>query len=206
MDRAFTQPNDIFCSSRRPSSSGGRISILWIVYQGFKLATGKEGMGFGDFKLLAALGAWFGWMALPGIVLISSAIGAIVGITLIVLGRPREEAIAFGPYLALAGFVYLLAGDTVYRFIFQPEHSSGGIHRCHRGIGSGKTLVTDAFAAKGVVIADADEAARHIVEPGQPALAQIVAHFGEGIIDSSGRLDRPSCERLYSMTWMRGAS
>ena len=59
------------------------------------------------------------------------------------------------------------------------------------GIGSGKTLVTDAFAAKGVVIADADEAARHIVEPGQPALAQIVAHFGEGIIDSSGRLDRP---------------
>ena len=59
------------------------------------------------------------------------------------------------------------------------------------GIGSGKTLVTDAFAAKGVVIADADEAARQIVEPGQPALAQIVAHFGEGIIDSSGRLDRP---------------
>ena len=53
-----------------------------------------EGMGFGDFKLLAALGAWFGWMVLPGIVLISSAIGAIVGITLIVLGRPRDDAIA----------------------------------------------------------------------------------------------------------------
>ena len=68
------------------------------------------------------------------------------------------------------------------------------------GIGSGKTLVTDAFAAKGVVIADADKAARHIVEPGQPALAEIVAHFGEGIIDSSGRLDRPSYERLCSMT------
>ena len=64
------------------------------------------------------------------------------------------------------------------------------------GIGSGKTLVTDAFAAKGVVIADADEAARHIVEPGQPALAQIVAHFGEGIIDSSGRLDRPKLRKI----------
>lgn len=64
------------------------------------------------------------------------------------------------------------------------------------GIGSGKTLVTDAFAAKGVVIADADEAARHIVEPGQPALAQIVAHFGEGITDSSGRLDRPKLREI----------
>ena len=64
------------------------------------------------------------------------------------------------------------------------------------GIGSGKTLVTDAFAARGVVIADADEAARHIVEPGQPALAQIVAHFGEGITDSSGRLDRPKLREI----------
>ena len=64
------------------------------------------------------------------------------------------------------------------------------------GIGSGKTLVTDAFAAKGVVIADADEAARHIVEPGQPSLAQIVAHFGEEIIDSSGRLDRPKLRKI----------
>jgi len=64
------------------------------------------------------------------------------------------------------------------------------------GIGSGKTLVTDAFAAKGVFIADADQAARHIVEPGQPALAQIVAHFGEGITDSSGRLDRPKLREI----------
>ena len=109
--------NDIFCSLEEAviGAVAGYLS-LWIVYQGFKLATGKEGMGFGDFKLLAALGAWFGWIALPGIVLISSAIGAIVGITLIALGRPREEAIAFGPYLALAGFVYLLAGDTVLSF------------------------------------------------------------------------------------------
>ena len=64
------------------------------------------------------------------------------------------------------------------------------------GIGSGKTLVTDAFAAKGIVIADADEAARQIVEPGEPALAQIVAHFGNGIIDSTGRLDRPKLRAI----------
>ena len=109
--------NGIFCSLEESviGAMAGYLS-LWIVYQGFKLATGKEGMGFGDFKLLAALGAWFGWTALPGIVLISSAIGAIIGITLIALGRPREEAIAFGPYLALAGFIYLLAGDTVMSF------------------------------------------------------------------------------------------
>ncbi len=109
--------NGIFCSLEESviGAMAGYLS-LWSVYQGFKLATGKEGMGFGDFKLLAALGAWFGWTALPGIVLISSAIGAIIGITLIALGRPREEAIAFGPYLALAGFIFLLAGDTVMSF------------------------------------------------------------------------------------------
>ena len=64
------------------------------------------------------------------------------------------------------------------------------------GIGSGKTLVTDAFAAKGIVIADADEVARQIVEPGEPALAQIVAHFGEGIIGSTGRLDRAKLREI----------
>ena len=64
------------------------------------------------------------------------------------------------------------------------------------GIGSGKTLVTDTFVAKGIVIADADEVARQIVEPGEPALAQIVAHFGEGIIGSTGRLDRPKLREI----------
>jgi len=70
-------------------------------------------MGYGDFKLLALLGAWFGWMALPGLVLISSAAGAIVGITLILLGRSRDDAIAFGPYLALAGLTMLFFKETV---------------------------------------------------------------------------------------------
>jgi leader peptidase (prepilin peptidase)/N-methyltransferase len=85
---------------------------LWSVYWVFKLATGKEGMGYGDFKLLAALGAWLGWKMLLPIVLVSSLVGALVGIALIVVARRgREIPIPFGPYLAAAGFVVLLYGD-----------------------------------------------------------------------------------------------
>jgi leader peptidase (prepilin peptidase) / N-methyltransferase len=83
--------------------------ILWLVYWLFKLFTGKEGMGHGDFKLLAALGAWMGWQALPQIILLSSLIGALIGITLIIIkGRDKNIPIPFGPYLAGAGFVSLL--------------------------------------------------------------------------------------------------
>jgi len=82
--------------------------ILWSVYWLFKLLTGKEGMGYGDFKLLAALGAWFGWQALPAIVLLASAVGAAVGIAMIVRVRhKRETPIPFGPYLAGAGLLAL---------------------------------------------------------------------------------------------------
>ena len=87
---------------------------LWSIYWLFKFATGKEGMGFGDFKLLAALGAWLGWKMLPFIVLASSVVGAITGIALIVLARRgREVPIPFGPYLATAGAVALFAGDAL---------------------------------------------------------------------------------------------
>ena len=87
---------------------------LWLIYWSFKLTTGKEGMGYGDFKLLAALGAWMGWKALLPIVLLSSVVGALVGIVLIVLARRgREIPIPFGPYLATAGFIVLLAGDRL---------------------------------------------------------------------------------------------
>ena len=87
---------------------------LWIVYQLFKLVTGKEGMGFGDFKLLALLGAWLGWQALPIIVLLSSAVGAVLGGTLMLFqGRGRHQPIPFGPYLAIAGWIALLWGDRI---------------------------------------------------------------------------------------------
>ena len=87
---------------------------LWSVYWGFKLLTGKEGMGYGDFKLLAALGAWLGWQMLPLIVLLSSMVGAVVGILLIVLAkRGREVPIPFGPYLATAGLIAVFWGDQL---------------------------------------------------------------------------------------------
>ncbi len=89
---------------------------LWSVYWLFKLATGKEGMGYGDFKLLAALGAWLGWTMLPAIILLSSVVGAIVGISLMVAARHgRNRPIPFGPYLAAAGAIALFWGDTLNR-------------------------------------------------------------------------------------------
>jgi len=87
---------------------------LWSVYHLFKMITGKEGMGFGDFKLLSMLGAWMGWKMLPAIILLSSAVGAVVGIALILLrGRDRNIPIPFGPYLATAGWITLLWGKDI---------------------------------------------------------------------------------------------
>ncbi|MGH8447552.1 MAG: prepilin peptidase [Solimonas sp.] len=84
---------------------------LWSIYWLFKLVTGKEGMGYGDFKLLAALGAWLGWQALPSIVLLSSVVGAVVGIGLVIFARHgRSVPIPFGPYLAAAGWLALMFG------------------------------------------------------------------------------------------------
>ncbi len=88
--------------------------ILWIVYQAFRLLTGKEGMGYGDFKLLAMLGAWAGWQSLPLTILLSSVLGAIVGISLMIFkGHGREVPIPFGPYLALAGWISLIWGNDI---------------------------------------------------------------------------------------------
>lgn len=87
---------------------------LWSVYWLFKLVTGKEGMGYGDFKLLAMFGAWLGWESLPTIILLSSVVGAVVGITLIVVrGRDRNIPIPFGPYLAAAGWLAMVYGDSI---------------------------------------------------------------------------------------------
>ena len=93
---------------------------MWLVFHLFKLLTGKEGMGYGDFKLLALFGAWLGWQSLPLIILLSSLIGAIVGIGLIVLrGRDRAQPLPFGPYLAAAGWVAMLWGDVILRHYLQ---------------------------------------------------------------------------------------
>ncbi|MGB5535312.1 MAG: A24 family peptidase, partial [Thiogranum sp.] len=87
---------------------------LWTVYQLFKLLTGKEGMGFGDFKLLALLGAWLGWQSLPMIILLSSLVGAVLGGAMIAMqGRDRAQPIPFGPYLAIAGWIALLWGERI---------------------------------------------------------------------------------------------
>ena len=87
---------------------------LWTVYKAFKLLTGKEGMGYGDFKLLAMLGAWMGWQAIPVIVLLSSLVGAVVGLSLVALRKhERGNPIPFGPYLAAAGWISLLWGDKI---------------------------------------------------------------------------------------------
>lgn len=90
---------------------------LWIIYWLFKLLTGKEGMGQGDFKLLAALGAWLGWQALPFVLLFASCMGAIVGIVLLVLKKHRADTpIPFGPYLAAGGLLALLYGNMIVDF------------------------------------------------------------------------------------------
>ncbi len=90
--------------------------ILWAVFWVYKLATGKEGMGYGDFKLLAAIGAWLGWKLLPLVILLSSVVGAVIGIALIVATRRgRNVPIPFGPYLAIAGVVALFYGEAITR-------------------------------------------------------------------------------------------
>lgn len=92
-------------------------TVLWAFYWAFKLATGKEGMGYGDFKLLSALGAWMGWQSLLPIVILSSLVGAVFGIAMIIFrGRDKSVPMPFGPFLAGAGFIMLLWGPQLSAF------------------------------------------------------------------------------------------
>ncbi len=94
--------------------------VLWSVFWLFKAITGKEGMGYGDFKLLAALGAWMGWQALPLIVILSSLVGAVIGIAgILIMGRDKNIPIPFGPYLAIAGWIAFLWGDKITQTYLQ---------------------------------------------------------------------------------------
>lgn len=100
-------------SSAILGAAGGYL-VLWSVYWGFKLLTGKEGMGYGDFKLLAAIGAWLGWQSLPLVILLSAAVGTVVGISGILLkGRDKGAKLPFGPYLAAAGFIAMIWGQQL---------------------------------------------------------------------------------------------
>ena len=94
-------------------------AALWASYQLFRLATGKEGMGYGDFKLLAALGAWLGWQMLLPLVLVAAAVGALVGAVLLsVQGRSRATPVAFGPFLAASGWLMLMCGhELIERYV-----------------------------------------------------------------------------------------
>jgi len=89
---------------------------LWLIYHLFRIITGKEGMGYGDFKLFALFGAWFGWQQLPLIILLSSLVGTVIGLTMIILlGRDRQLPIPFGPYLAGAGWIAMLWGNDIVK-------------------------------------------------------------------------------------------
>jgi len=93
---------------------------LWTIFHAFKLLTGKEGMGYGDFKLLGALGAWVGWQSLPVVILFSSVVGAAIGISLILFkGRDHSQPMPFGPFLAAAGWMTLLWGNDIIRLYLQ---------------------------------------------------------------------------------------
>ncbi len=167
---------------------------LWTVYWLFKLIRGKEGMGYGDFKLLAALGAWLGWQLLPLIVLMSSIVGAVIGITLVVFkGRDHNIPLAFGPYLAIAGAIALFFGPNADADLLSGMNAPLVIGLTG-GIGSGKSEVTRAFAARGVEFADADLAAHALTARGAPGFAGVVAEFGPQTVDAAGELDR---------TWLR---
>ena len=92
----------------------GGYLILWSIYHLFRLMTGKEGMGYGDFKLLAAMGAWMGWQFLPLVILMSSVVGAVVGIALMASGRlQRDKPMPFGPFIAAAGWITLIWGERI---------------------------------------------------------------------------------------------
>ena len=96
---------------------------LWLLYHLFRLLTGKEGMGYGDFKLLAALGAWMGWQVLPLIILFSSVVGAVVGLALMAAGKlKRDKPMPFGPFIAAAGWIALIWGEWIMNFY---AHSGG---------------------------------------------------------------------------------
>ena len=182
---------------------------LWAVYHLFRLATGKEGMGYGDFKLLAALGAWLGADYLVAIILVSSLVGSVLGLALLVVGKlaHKDIPISFGPFLAGAGLVCLVlgpdavqAGDPVRLSVRPPVKARRPMLRIGLtgGIGSGKSTVASLLVAQGAVLVDTDAIARQITLAGGAALAPVAAAFGASMIGPDGGLDRERMrERVF---------
>jgi leader peptidase (prepilin peptidase)/N-methyltransferase len=161
---------------------------LWLIFHLFKLVTGKEGMGYGDFKLFAALGAWLGWKVLPLVIVLSAATGAVLGILMIALqGRDRRAPMPFGPYLAAAGWLAMMYGEWLLNGYLRIPRLRIGLTG---GIASGKSTVTQRFTELGVSVIDADLAARSVVQPGKAGLTQVVQRFGPSVLDAQGHLDR----------------
>jgi hypothetical protein len=169
--------------------------LLWSIYWLFKLVTGKEGMGFGDFKLLAALGAWLGWQALPIIILLSSAVGAVLGVLILALrGQGRSQPLPFGPYLAAAGWISLLWGGEISALFFPRAMSrplrvgiTGGYrqrqergHRASRRVGIQRSSMRMWSRGK-------------LSSPARRRWPRSAEHFGSEVITADGRLDRARC-------------
>ena len=171
--------------------------FLWLVFQLFKLATGKEGMGYGDFKLFAAIGAWLGWQMLPLVLLLAAVVCAAVGISLLAVAARRGAAIPFGPYSrARLDRTDVGAGDQgPLPRVRGPRLNAMLRIGLTGGIASGKTTVASLFAARGAVVLDTDQIAREVVLPGKPSLAALVQALGSGILDRDGRLDRAALRR-----------
>ncbi|KAG0194110.1 hypothetical protein DFQ28_001246 [Apophysomyces sp. BC1034] len=161
---------------------------LWTVYWLFKFVRGVKGIGYGDIKLFAAIGAWFGWNALLQVILIASVCGATVGVGATLAKRMRlEEPLPFGPFLAGAAMLTLFFGTPFYRLL--------GV-ALTGGIGSGKTTLAHAFAAYGVPIVDTDVIAHRVTAPGGAAISSIRTQFGPAFITPEGALDRTRMREL----------
>ncbi len=184
---------------------------LWLIYHLFRLLTGKEGMGYGDFKLLAAIGAWLGWKMLLPTILFSAAVGAVSGIRILLDAEERAlhpdlvRPIPRGGRLADAD-VGPRGRGRLPGALRPPAMNPGARKRSTRrrllrvgltgGIASGKTTVSRLFEALGVPVIDTDVLAREVVAPGQPLLVQISERFGKQVIAADGSLDRAALRAI----------
>ena len=171
--------------------------VLWSVYWLFKLATGKEGMGYGDFKLLAAIGAWLGWQMLPLVILLSSLVGAVVGIALIVFAKHgRQHPHSLRPLPCRRRPDRAVLGTDADAKLSAASGSVNYLVGLTGGIGSGKSTVADMFAALGVRIIDTDLISHQLTQAGGAAIPAIRDAFGAHLIDAQGALDRSKMREL----------